>query len=236
MPKPRIKLASNGTLRVLNQSYEAAGQGRRTKTWIAPASGPNRALSYPLPTMRNRARAADRNNPWLWKAIESLVANEVGVGVTLRSAAADKPFREQVDPLWRLSRGQLDPEGLLNFGGIQAQAVRTRRVAGEVFIRKRRRRTDSGLAVPVQAQILEPEFVPLGFNRDANAGLYIRDGIEYSPTGQRLAYHMHREHPQDDGRPDFGRLVRVPASAVGSQTLPGPCWGPTPSMPTKTRS
>ena len=163
MGKPRLKLAANGGLVVLNQSYEAAGQGRRAKAWVAPASGPNRSLGYGLQTLRNRSRGAYRNNAWVYRAVESRASNEVGVGVSMRSAALDKAYREATTALWLQSRSELDPEGLLNFGGIQAQATRTRLIAGEAFIRRRRRRTDSGLVVPMQVQVLDPEFVPLGY-------------------------------------------------------------------------
>ena len=133
MGVPSRILDHRGRPLVVAQSYEGAGQGRRAKAWVAPSSGPNRALSYGLATLRNRARAADRNNAWLWQAIDRLVSNEVGVGVTLRSRAKDNAFRKQANELWSQSRNELDPEGLLNFGGMQAQAVRGRRVAGEVF-------------------------------------------------------------------------------------------------------
>lgn len=50
-------------------------RGQRTKTWVAPQSG----LNHGLGTLRNRARAAYRNNPWIWQAIVRLLSNEVGV-------------------------------------------------------------------------------------------------------------------------------------------------------------
>lgn len=102
-----------------------------------PASGPNRALNFNLQTLRNRSRQAERNILWLWCAIDALVTNEVGIGVTLRSAAVDEAFRDAANALWALARDQLDPAGILNFGGVQEQAVRGRRVAGEVVIRRR---------------------------------------------------------------------------------------------------
>lgn len=195
-------------------SYEAAGTGRRSKTMTAPGSGPNRSLSYSLETLRNRSRAADRNNAWLWLAVDRLVSNEVGIGVTLRSRAEDLAFREAANRLWARSSQELDAEGLLNFGGIQAQAVRARRVAGEVFIRRRRRDPILGLAVPMQIQVLEAEYVPLGYSRDLDNGNYVRDGIEYNLRGARAAYWMHTSHPNDDGRIGFENLVRISASDV----------------------
>lgn len=195
-------------------AYESAGTGRRAANWSAPASGPNRTLSYTLGTLRNRARAADRNNPWLWQAIDRLVSNEVGVGVLLRARAPDPTFRAAAQALWDRSKRELDPEGLLDFGGLQTQAVRARRVSGEVFIRRRPRNLRSSLAVPLQIQILEPEFVPLGHHRDLPNGHRIRDGIEFDARGQRVAYWLYPDHPQDDTARGFGALIRVRASDI----------------------
>lgn len=207
---------------IVAKLYEGAGAGRRTSNWVAPATGPNRALSYNLGTLRNRARAADRNNPWLWQAIDRLVSNEVGVGVTLRSTAKDKDFRDAVNALWQRSRNELDPTGLLNFGGLQAQMVRSRRVAGEVFIRRRRRRVGvNGLAVPIQIQVLESDFAPIGYSKDLPNGNYVRDAIEYNQIGGISAYWLYRSHPTDDGPTRFyGEPVRVPAADVIHHYMP----------------
>ncbi len=60
-------LDHRGRPMVLNQgAYEASGTaGRRARNWTTPGFGLNRALSGNLQTLRNRSRAADRNNPWL---------------------------------------------------------------------------------------------------------------------------------------------------------------------------
>lgn len=136
--KPRAVLAVAPGVGLPAVPYESgATQGPRMRRWLAPGAGPNLALNFNLQTLRNRSRQAERNNPWLWRAIDALVTNEVGIGVTLRSAAADEAFRDTANALWALARNQLDPAGILNFGGLQEQAVRGRRVAGEVFIRRR---------------------------------------------------------------------------------------------------
>jgi lambda family phage portal protein len=221
MGAPAIRLLDSRGRPLVNQSYEAAGQGRRATHWVALSSGPNRALSYGLATLRNRSRAAYRNNSWIWQAIERLVSNEIGVGVTLRSRARDEGFRKAANALWERSRRELDPEGLLAFGGLQAQLACTRLLAGEVFLRRRRRMPTDGLAVPLQVQVLEPEFVPLGYGRDFANGHFVRDGIELNRRGQRVAYWMYTEHPQDDGRATgFDRLVRIPARDVIHHYLP----------------
>ena len=218
---PAVQLLDSRGRPMRNSAYESATTARRGANWNAPGSGPNQALSYSLTTLRNRARAAERNNPWLWSAIDRLVSNEVGVGVTLRPRAKDPDFRKAAVSLWERSRRELDPEGTLDFGGMQAQAVRARRVAGEVFIRRRRRTNDSPLAVPLQIQILEAEFMPVGDHRDLPNGNSIRDAIEFDPRGARVAYWPYIAHPSDDTRGSgWNRQVRVPAEDIIHHYLP----------------
>ena len=214
-------LDHRGQPMVRNQApYEGASHSPRTQHWHAPGSGPNRILQMSLATLRHRARAAaDRNNPWVGKAVATLVNNEVGTGVTLRSSAEKVAFKEAANALWRQSSLELDPERVLSFGAMQVLAVRTRRVAGEVFIRRRRRSLQSGLAVPMQIQLLEPEYVPHDLEKKLKNGRTIRQGIEFNRQGQRLAYWMHREHP-GDGQSDYGKLLRIPADDVIHHYMP----------------
>lgn len=209
-------------IQIVNQygvPFEAASSGDRLRQWAASSLGPNQSLTHSLQTLRNRSRDADRNNPWIHQGTGRLVSHEVGTGVTLRSRATDEAFRTAANALWQVSISELDPEGVLNFGGLQTQLVRARRVAGEVFVRRRLRRISAERAVPLQVQVLEAEFVPVHYHEDRSNGHHIRSGIEYNRRGQRVAYWMHREHPQDD-TVDFGQLIRVPARDVIHHYLP----------------
>jgi lambda family phage portal protein len=205
--------------------HEAAGTNGRSKKWVAYSSGPNRSITYDLQTLRNRSRAANSNNPWVFKALDTLVSNEVGVGVTMSSSAEDKEFREQVDKLWGFSVNELDPAGLLNFGGIQSQSVRARRVSGEVFLLRKRRVMGFGnLAVPLQVRVLEAEFVPIGYNVSLPNGNEVRDGIEFNTDDEIVAYWMYSHHPHDDCIRSSVTPIRVAASDVihhFSQIRPG---------------
>lgn len=202
-------------------SYEGAKQSPRTRYWHAPAHGPNSALRNTLHTLRNRTRAAYRNMPLIYSGIEKNTINEVGTGVTLRSTAKDEPFREQMNTLWKRWVKQADPEGILDFNGLQAQVVRARRTAGEVFVRMRARSLSDGLAIPMQLQVLESEFVPQNLNQKRANGNTIRQGVEFNRRGRRVAYWMYKSHPGEYAdTPDAGQLLRIPASQVIHHYLP----------------
>ena len=202
-------------------SYEGAKQSPRTRYWHAPAYGPNSALRNTLSTLRNRTRAAYRNMPLIYSGIEKNTINEVGTGVTLRSTATNDVFREQINTLWKRWVKQADPEGILDFNGLQSQTVRARRTAGEVFIRMRPRSLSDALAIPVQLQVLESEFVPQDLNQKRANGNTIRQGVEFNRRGRRVAYWMYKSHPGEYADiPDAGQLLRIPARQVIHHYLP----------------
>ena len=203
------------------QAYEGATQGRRSSGWVATASGPNSALNASLPTLRNRSRQAFRNNPWLERAISKNVANEIGTGITPIFESSREEFNRVLADLWTPWTGQSCPDGSLDFYGQLAQACRTRRIAGEVFIRLRRRPASFGMQVPIQLQVIEPDQVPVELNERRPNGNVIVAGKEYNKRGQLVAFWMHPEHPQDNtGHLSFNRLVRINARSMLHHYLP----------------
>ena len=57
--------------------------------------------------------------------------------------------------------------------------VRTRREAGEIFIRRRPRLLSDGLPMPIQYKLLEPEFCRVNYNLTFN-GERVYAGIGFS--------------------------------------------------------
>ncbi len=221
MTKPRIRVRAGEVPQFKAQAYEGATQGRRASGWSAPATGPNRALNGSLNTLRNRARQAYRNNPWLERAISRNVANEIGTGITPLFESSNDDFNEGLSDLWTPWTGMSSPDGVLDFYGQLAQACRSRRSAGEVFIRLRSRPASFGMAVPIQLQVIEPDHVPETMNETRPNGNRVIAGIEFNKRGQRVAYHMYTEHPQDaDGSMMSRQTIRVPASQVIHHYLP----------------
>ena len=58
-----------------------------------------------------------------------------------------------------LETTQCDPSGRQTYYGLQALAFDTLVNAGEVLIRRRWRRSSDPIAVPVQFQVLEPDYL-----------------------------------------------------------------------------
>lgn len=206
---------------VVNQAYEAASASKRSETWGAVDVAPNSALASYLTGLRRQSRSAYRNNPYISKGIDNQVSTEIGTGITVRSTAKDENFRAAADELFSRFINDIDPEGVLNLYGQQAQCSRARRVSGEVFIRKRRRSLTSGHILPLQCEVLESDYVPVSLHRVLRNKNVIVSGIEFNNRRQRVAYWMYKNHPGESVRRDnYNGLVRVSASDVIHHYMP----------------
>ena len=203
---------------VVRAKYDAAGTGRRMRGWAAPSSGPNRAIEG-LQKIRDRARDATRNDWSGESASQKWTTNLIGIGITPRvTRITSATRRREIADLWNDWSEQADADGVMTFYGLQTLAVRTWLDSGEVFIRKRPRRSAFGMDVPLQIQLIEPDFVPL-MDADAWPGMptgnRIRSGIELDNRNQRVAYWVWREHPGDGTTVlDASKLLRIGASEI----------------------
>ena len=200
----------------IKASYEGAGEGRRSASWDAPDVGINSINTPALRNLRARSRAAVRNDPYAFNVIDKRVSNLIGTGITPRPKIDDDGLRKVQQELWEDWVDESDADGLTDFYGQQALIARTVETAGECFVRIRPRSLDENLAVPLQLQVLAPEFVPHDKFETAKNGNSIRAGIEFNPAHQRVAYWMYRVHPRDASSLSAGynQLVRIPAAQV----------------------
>lgn len=210
--RPLVQRPSVAGFRPVNR-FDAATSGKRAAGWAgASVAGPIDEVAAGLETVRRRSRHEVANNPFASRAAEVFVSFVVGGGI--RPNVAD----ETVAALWERSVAELDADGVLDFYGQQALAAHSLFESGEVLARIRPRRAEDGLAVPLQVQLLEADYLPL-----ANAGTTlpagVRNGIEIDAVGRRVAYHLHSAHPGDGAaagvlRPLLNGTVRIPADAL----------------------
>jgi len=192
-------------------AYETTGTGRRSLAMRVGSFGPNAALDYSSDALRAQARDADRKNGLAKVIADRLAANIVGTGIM------PQPTSTRARDLWARWTDEASADGTLDFYGMQAQIARALPVSGECFIRFRPRRPEDGLTVPLQLQVLESDYVPMDKNETLPNGRgWIRQGVEFNPVGQRVAYWMYRQHPSDrQVLQTFDMMpVRVPASEV----------------------
>lgn len=173
------------------RSYDAAGAGRRNTGWTTTGTSANAEIGPNAKRLRENSRELLRNNPYAVRAIAGLVANSIGTGIYAKT--------DQLQPLWDKWVDECDADGDYDFFGLQSLAARTVYESGECFVRKRIRRLEDGLAVPLQLQVLEPDYLDTSKIENLANGGVVLQGIEFDPLGRRVAYWMFSKHPGESG-------------------------------------
>lgn len=203
--RQRAKLAHQLLLDTVRH-YEAASVGRRTQNWHRAATDANAAIGPSLSRLRDAARDLVRNNPFAASALATIVDHAVGWGI--EASAGTDAWRA-----WSESTA-CDADGRHNLVGLQKLVLRTVAESGEVLVRRRRRRLEDGLPLPIQLQVLEPDFLDTGKDVPMlqNGGCIVQ-GVEFDPLGRRVAYWLFSTHP-GSARTYTGSSKRVSADDV----------------------
>lgn len=174
--------------------YDAAAAGRRTDNWDARGSSANTEINVGLLKLRDRHRELVRNNPWAARAVQAIVSNTVGYGITAKIAGNDT-FKAK----WKAWADTkiCDADGRHDLYGLQALIMRTVAESGECLVRRRVRRLEDGLPVPLQLQVIEPDYLDQSNTQTYPSGAYTVQGVQFSPFGKREGYWLYQDHPGD---------------------------------------
>ena len=202
-------------LQVLN-SYDSAGNGRRALNWDVSDASPTSAALSGLNILRMRSRHAIRNDAYACSAIDKLVSNTIGTGITPKPKHKDAQVRIDLQNLWDDWIEQSDSDGIYDFYGLQSLICRTMYESGECFVRFKYAPLENNLIGPLQLQVLEPEFIPYEKNDYAPNGNLIKAGIEFNKQGKRVAYWVYQRHPCEFELVENGEnnLIRIPADEI----------------------
>ena len=192
----RARIARADRIRNL---FEGASRSRRTDGWRAVTTDANAETFLANGRLRDVARDLVRNNAFAARAKAVIPANVVGAGIVLSVKAARQARQDRIKGLIRdhFETTAIDADGRLNIYGLQALAMATIVEAGEVLIRRRVRRAEDGLPLPLQLQVLEPDFLDTNVDGPLGNGNYAVQGIEFDLRGQRVAYYLFDQHPGD---------------------------------------
>jgi lambda family phage portal protein len=216
--RDRMALEQVGTLRAQLGRYDGGSLGGRLKDWAPTGGGPNTERQSAMPTLRNRSWDLYRNNAHAARAVTVYADNVVGAGIVPSFRGTGTRRVERVERLAEahLLSTAIDVHGKHDLHGMMWLAVLTMIVAGEVLIRILPRSSASGLAVPLQLELLEPDWLDDAKNEEFRDGGRIVNGVELASDGRPLAYWLHRQAPHDlwlsGGLP--GQSVRVPAQQI----------------------
>jgi lambda family phage portal protein len=198
------------------RGYEGAKGGRRDTGWVTVGTSANAEIFPAMAKVRNRARDLVRNNFYGERGPRVIVANMISTGVLAHAQTGDEKLNLKIDEVWNDWCDECDADGRHDFAGLQALAARSAIEGGETLVRFRPRRAADGLAVPLQLQLLEPDFLDTGrYEATANGNLILQ-GIEFDKLGRRVAYWLFDQHPGDRGVIGRGSFVsrRIDASEI----------------------
>lgn len=232
-------------------SYDGATRGYRTEGRRIGTTSADREIWTSLTRLRNVHRELVRNNAYASRAISVIASNVVGAGITVSVKHKSKAKADLLNELVRkhLMTTDIDHDGRHNYYGLQNLVMRTVAQDGEALIIRRKISTAKKLglwkkpALPFQVQVLEADYLVPWVNdgitlTDVQAGHTVIQGIEFDEHGQRVAYHLYKQHPGSLWKIFGQATVRVPAEDVihiYRQDRPGQTrgvpWGASVIMP-----
>lgn len=206
-PQAGIRRARARVALSMVRGYDGAKLGRRTGGWVTGGKSANAEIAPALHKLRERSRDLCRNNPYAVKAIASRVSNTIGTGIVAKWSDGQE--------VWDAWVKECDADGQHDFYGLEALVDRTVEESGECLVRLRWRRPEDGLTVPLQLQVMEPDFLDDLKTQDLPNGGYIINGVEFDAIGKRVAYWLFPQHPGEIT--PLARAMtsrRVPASEI----------------------
>lgn len=207
--------AKRARFRAVAMHFDAANIGRRTSSLRASRSDADGA-ARDRQRMSFFSRDMVRNTPFANRAKAVISGNVVGDGIIPKVAAHHPKLRKTALKRIRdrglkrieehLDTTHIDRAGRLNLYGLQRLIWDTVVTDGECLVRIHSE--DSVKApLPLQLEVLEPDYLDAGKVGFLSNGGDIRNGIEYDPSGHRVAYWLFPEHPGSDWPMKRGAVV-----------------------------
>jgi lambda family phage portal protein len=196
---------------LLARAYEGA---MRTDGWRPRRAGASANADHAADgrELRIRSRSLVQNVPYVASGIQALVSATIGTGIEPRF---DGDGAEVLNPLWASWSKVADADAIFDIYGLQAAAYRAMEQDGEVLVRRRTRRPDDNLPVPLQVQLLEIDWLDSSKTGKSSSGNDIISGIEYDALGKPSAYWLFDSHPGEIMR----RGSRVTSAPVPAKDI-----------------
>jgi lambda family phage portal protein len=216
--------------RALNRAwvahYEAATPSRARPGQRESSSG-NVAVARGGRALRELARSLEQNHDLARGVLDVLVRNTVGTGIGVEPQPRMQGDRAPIndDLAWQLSKlwaqwcqrpevtwqhNQGSAERLLARTWFRDGEALAQRIVGPAPL------LDHGTKVPYSIEMMEPDFLPMEYNRLVSDRLTaITMGIETNAWNRPIGYWVHKRHPGElAGYISTGDLKRLPASAM----------------------
>jgi len=157
--------------------------------------------------VRSRARYLAANSPFIANAVGNYATALSGTGIMATPKHSDTDTRAALSENFDLWAESCDAEQRTDWYGLQADISRGLVVDGEAFVQIIQ--TADGLKL----RLLPPELVDETLTRDLGDGAVIVSGVEFDASGQRVAYHVLADRPNNQFA-SYAPPVRVPADQL----------------------
>lgn len=211
------------------RSFDAAQISRLTASMPRESWAADVDIYKSLRILRARSRALSYNNDYAKKFLQMCTTHVVGPnGFSLR-AKAEHPdgtidavdTKAIEDAFWEWSKlGVCEISGKYSFFDIQNMFIRAVSRDGEAMIRRIINPAANKFGYALQ--VLDIDRLDINYNAALNDGRLIKMGVELSPQGKPLAYHLFAKHPGENiyWTASGGRYERVPAEEIFHCYLP----------------
>lgn len=184
---------------VIQRSYAGARDSRSRDEWTAHGTGANAEIGSSMVVLRNRASQLVRDNALAKRIVDLWELHLVGDGITVDFVGKDRVTKKRREAwLDWFESTDCDADGRFDGYGLEALATRIMVERGGCLIRRRYRsqKRYRNLKVPIQLQVLEPDFIDhskSGIN--PKTGNRIIQGIEFDDHDNAVSYWLWPEHP-----------------------------------------
>lgn len=189
-----------------------------SRRWIGSRVSVDSALEEDLDTLRDRTRELYRSDS-IGGMIDSDLEHVVGTGFTIQAKVSKsrgvteqqaEAFNAEVEDIFRVWEPMADRTGKNSLWRLSRLAWRMFRCDGECIAIL----SDVGKAekpVPLAVEVIDGQRLETPPERSGDP--LVRMGVEFSASGEIIAYHIRKTHPYDSKQIDF-KYDRVPAERV----------------------
>lgn len=186
----------------LDKRYGAARTGRRNKGWSARGTSANVEIGLALATVRNRAREFVRDSWAGQRILDVLVSHVVGTGIQVVPNTGSDRDDARFISVWEQWQETADAEGVMDFGAMQALALRSMIEGGDTVIRFiDLTMSAAGDTVPFRLLGLEGDQIDArhDFRVLGIGSMGERLGVQLGEWGRREGMWLFDRHPGEQG-------------------------------------
>ena len=203
-PETAINRLKHRTALALAGGYNGGSLSRQAlRNWNPYSGDANADMIYDLPTLRSRSRDLARNAPIGGAALNTVVSNVIGTGLSMQSNPDAKflgwtdekanDWKREVEAEWLLWCNSVDCDATrtTNFYGLQSLALRSMLESGDVIILTPAIKRNGPYSLAIQ--LVEADRLSnKGYGHDTPNKI---SGVTLDNNGSAIKYDISKQHP-----------------------------------------